>query len=246
MVKKSRAFQVTPKWSEHLRVRVMQEMDATTSAFATAQTSKPDTLMHSMVQAESKKVSEARAYSQSATGSPSLMSFFFSHKLFAFSIGVLAIFLVTNESLFAHARYAFAQGNILFGDTAYDKSMASLSYANAQTRRLETDASTVQLAYVEKSILLSQKELDALQLTGESGKYTQEDCLGVYRLYDAKLDNIKEVLQKKLDITKDADMRQRVLHTLVVTNAALAEVDERISLYPAPHKESPAFSNETR
>lgn len=113
--------------------------------------------------------------------------YFIANPLVAFLLPMLIISVVSITFLVMHAyknQYNDAQTALLRAEHAM-KDIQNNHAINGKT-----------IAYLTDSVDQANKQITALKLKGEKGKYTMQECLQLYRKYYLDLETIESNLQK--------------------------------------------------
>lgn len=205
-IEKLKGLRVSPEWAQSLRARVLRE------------------------------INEVPAPTQKPTRSP-YWSLFSSTPLRIASSGLFAflfiISLASQDYLTEEGRLLIAEHRMSSGTNAYERALFSLGYTDAQTEQFSKSNDVLfQSDYLITAITTSRKELNGLKLTGEEGKYTQEQCLTLYKHFDQTLDTANRLIAKNLNETGDPATQKRLNELAVLIQNSIAEATARIGLYP--------------
>lgn len=205
-IEKLKALRASPEWTRSLRTRVLREINEV-----------PTPIQKPM----------RSPYWSLFSSTPLRIA---SSGLFAF---LFMISLVSQDYITEEIRLLIAEHRINNGSNAYERSLSSLGYADAQTERFSKSNDVLfQSDYLITAITTSQKELGGLKLMGEEGKYTQEQCLALYKHFDQTLDTANHLITKNLNETNDPAIQKRLNDLAVLIQNSINEAASRIELYP--------------
>jgi hypothetical protein len=127
---------------------------------------------------------------------------------------------------------ALLSAKISLSPNAHTQSLIALdALEKASTMHADGMRDSKTYETIQYAINLSQNTLDTLQLMGENGKYTMEECLQDYRRYSAILETIEESLEK-LPVPQTEAERERLQALILQVYNAGEEAEARLGKYP--------------
>ncbi len=147
----------------------------------------------------------------------------------------LIVTVVTHDHLYAESLLINTRIHLTFSDHAAERSGVALAYLDHTSSRFAShDAVAQDYTYVVTALDTTHTTLEGLQLTGELGKYTQQECLTLYQQYDTSIDTLHTTLQQKLtDTSLSMEDRATLTDLLRRVDAAHERIQIRTNMYPA-------------
>ncbi len=130
--------------------------------------------------------------------------------------------------------FAIVAANQIPMHSAYKRSVTSLAELQQSGERLEDSSNSVADAEAMlQSVKSTRAILDTLQLKGEFAKYSQEDCLHTYVIYDGFLDYVHEYAETQLPNLKDPAEIEAFKTLISYVEDSQKEAQARIDMYPS-------------
>ncbi|MBI2023957.1 hypothetical protein HYT00_01010 [Candidatus Giovannonibacteria bacterium] len=132
--------------------------------------------------------------------SPYFIYWPFSHLILSGAIAALLLFALSAafyEPLNTQVRYSVNQIRIMAAGNQYRKAELALNFAEGEFERFSKNPSRVGSGELEKATAITNEELGKLNLTGEAGKYTTEECKKLYLKFDTMLHELADLAKKE-------------------------------------------------
>lgn len=202
-LKKLKTLRATPQWGDCLRTDIMKKT--------------------------------AYASSDKKSRKNFLWNLFLTRWTYAFGIVAIvwlqAVFF--HESLSYQGQRLAVKVNIFVADNAYERSLVLLQALHYRMNEFSSKKiNGHEIAYVKVAIEENSKQLGMLQLQGEEGQYTQEQCFSVYQQYDQQLRILQEAVNTRLRLEGNEENRKDLLDLQLSIYDAIEDAEYRLGMYP--------------
>lgn len=158
---------------------------------------------------------------------------------FLYTAVIIIFLLVTTTALNINfltqqSRLAIVQTQIALVANKYEKSQLALTFSQNQLVNIkqtnQKDLAT-QVKYLSDATAETNTRLASLNLMGEKGKYTNEQCLAIYKNYQVYLEQLKPTIKEKIAQTSDTTLQKKLQSFSDQIDQYEKQAEVRLKLY---------------
>lgn len=159
--------------------------------------------------------------------------------IFLYGATVLILLLVTVAALnmsflLRQYRMAAVETQIAFSGNKYEKAQLVLSFSQNQLislKQTNQQGLTTEVKYLTDATFETNRRLASLNLMGEKGKYTKNQCLDIYKNYQDYLEQLKQTVKEKMVQTNDLSTQRELQSLLNQITQFEKQAETRLKLY---------------
>ncbi|MDE1925126.1 MAG: hypothetical protein KGH79_03015 [Patescibacteria group bacterium] len=126
----------------------------------------------------------------------------------------------------------YLETHIALAPNGYEKARWSLGFAQFELKKLESGSTdSAQIAYLSDVSSETDRYMSELNLVGEPGQYSTQQCLDAYTAYEGYLDELQAAVQGALVTNTDSSVRASLLSLKDEAKRYQQAADVRLKLY---------------